>query len=50
VDFIGHKRRCICRRCYFSAKAAYDRMTADQKDERNRKLRDEFEKFMRDRQ
>ncbi len=46
ADFVGHKRRHVCRRCYLSAKATYDRMTPEQPAEHVRKIRDEVEQFM----
>ena len=30
ADFIGHKRRHVCRRCYLKGKAEYDAMSPEQ--------------------
>jgi hypothetical protein len=48
ADFIGHKRRHVCRRCYMSAKAVYDRMTPEERVAHDRKIREEIEQFMRE--
>lgn len=30
-DFIGHKRRHVCRKCHYEAKAKYDAMTPEER-------------------
>jgi len=31
ADFVGHKRRHICRKCHYEAKARYDALTPDER-------------------
>ena len=31
ADFIGHKRRHICRKCHYEAKARYEAMTPEER-------------------
>jgi len=46
ADFIGHKRRHICRKCHYEAKAQYDALTLEERaafdEKRNAEIRDYF--------
>lgn len=46
-DFIGHKRRRICRKCHYEAKARYDAMTPDEQAAHNAFLVGEIAEFYR---
>jgi hypothetical protein len=47
ADFVGHKRRHICRKCHYEAKARYDALTPDERaafdEKRNAEIRAFFE-------
>jgi hypothetical protein len=46
ADFVGHKRRHICRKCHFEAKARYDALTPEERaafdEKRNAEIRAYF--------
>jgi hypothetical protein len=44
-DFIGHKRRPACRRCYTQAKARYDAMTPEERADHDAKVAAEIAKL-----
>lgn len=48
VEFVGHKRRHICRKCHMSAKAKYDALTLEEKtqydEQRDKEIKDFFKK------
>lgn len=46
-DFVGHKRRKICRKCHMEAKAIYDAMSPDERAGFEARLREEFSEFYR---
>ena len=47
ADFVGHKRRHICRKCHYEAKARYDALTPEERaafdKKRNAEIRVFFE-------
>jgi hypothetical protein len=47
ADFVGHKRRHICRKCHYEAKARYDALTPEKRaafdEKRNAEIRAFFE-------
>jgi hypothetical protein len=47
ADFVGHKRRHICRKCHYDAKARYDALTPGDRaafdEKRNAEIRTFFE-------
>ncbi len=46
ADFVGHKRRHICRKCHYEAKARYDALTPEERaafdEKRNAEIRAYF--------
>lgn len=46
-DFIGHKRRHICRKCHYEAKARYDVMTPDEQAAHDAFIAGEIAEFYR---
>lgn len=46
-DFIGHKRRHICRKCHYEAKARYDAMTPEEQAAHDAFIEGEIAKFYR---
>jgi len=44
-DFIGHKRRPACRRCYTQEKARYDAMTPEERADHDAKVAAEIAKL-----
>jgi hypothetical protein len=47
AEFVGHKRRHICRKCHYEAKARYDALTPEERaafdEKRNAEIRSFFE-------
>jgi len=47
ADFVGHKRRHICRKCHYEARARYDALTPEERaafdEKRNAEIRVFFE-------
>lgn len=46
-DFIGHKRRHICRKCHYEGKARYDAMTPEERAAQDTFIAGEIEEFYR---
>ena len=46
-DFIGHKRRHICRKCHYEAKARYDAMTPEEQAAHDAFIAGEIAEFYR---
>jgi hypothetical protein len=48
ADFVGHKRRHICRKCHYEAKARYDALTPEERaafdEKRNAEIRAFFDR------
>lgn len=44
-DFIGHKRRHICRKCYYESKARYEAMTDSERAAFDEFVQKEIEEF-----
>jgi hypothetical protein len=47
ADFIGHKRRHICRKCHYEAKARYDALTPDERAAHDAFIEGEIAEFYR---
>ena len=47
ADFVGHKRRYVCRKCHYEAKARYDALSPKEQaafdEKRNAEIREFFE-------
>lgn len=45
ADFIGHKRRHVCRRCHYEAKARYEAMTLEEREAHDAKAAKAIQDF-----